>query len=385
MDELMNVAARMGGPSGSGAGGVGGAMPELAGTDMRALSQQADTLWRFLDGLAESDPAEYARFIEKQAAAASKEAVQSMAVPVRDAAPALVVEVPVTRPRAAGTKDSSARDTAKGPLLVAAATAAVPLPAVIHVWAAKEGSGVPPARTTHGEVGLGTASWVDGVVPLAEVRPAREAGGALHCHAAVHARTVDLAVQGSPPQLRALLVAAACQWVERSAGARVAGEPLLKVAGALLAPPPTHAGHPAAPQLTHCTTPGAGVAGARLAGGPGVAAAAPSARAAGSSPGRPLITDMSPRGRPTLVQVHERPQQGGVVMVVEVAVPGATSARELELELEDEGGRRLRVTAHGHSLLVPLPHAADPDTCSAKFDAGSSTVRVTLAASGSSG
>jgi hypothetical protein len=67
------------------------------------------------------------------------------------------------------------------------------------------------------------------LVPLAEVRPAREVAGALHCHAAVHARVVELVARGAPPQLRALLAAAATQWAERTYGVTCAGKPLLKV------------------------------------------------------------------------------------------------------------------------------------------------------------
>lgn len=270
MDELMNVSARMGAAQGSRASN---AMPELAGVDMRALEQQASTLWKFLDGLAESDPAEYARFIERQAAAASEETARSMAVPVRDTQPGLIVEVAVTTQCRKLEADSSA------PSLIATAVAEQPSGvAVINLWAAKEGeaqaatcadvcvfvhhtllrhtssrchslflfctsscslwlpeplvpagAGVPVPRTAQGPVHMHTTCWDEALVPLMELRSPSTLGVAQHYHAAVHATTVDLVASGQPLQMSALMAASACQWVESKYGVKCVGKPVLKV------------------------------------------------------------------------------------------------------------------------------------------------------------
>lgn len=137
MEELLNVHARVGsGAAQSQHPAAAGGIPELAGADLKSLKQQANTLWKFLDELAVSDPAEYSCFIEKQASAASSEAARTMNVPVRDPQPLLVLELPIesaTQQQPSG----SATGTSSSKLAGIAQSQNL---AVVHVWAARDGA-----------------------------------------------------------------------------------------------------------------------------------------------------------------------------------------------------------------------------------------------------
>lgn len=106
----------------------GGTTP---GMDMKGLGQQAESLWKFLDDLAENDSAGYDAFLKKQAEAAGIPA-PGQANTGGDAAGAGVkqqADTPPSRPVLVLATAMSGREASSGRLETA----------VLHIWAAGPG------------------------------------------------------------------------------------------------------------------------------------------------------------------------------------------------------------------------------------------------------
>eukprot|EP00798_Chlamydomonas_sp_ICE-L_P011115 gene11115-18737_t len=201
MDKLLNI----GGKDGAEMNKMMEGMPD-------DMAKKAGNLWKFLDDLAANDPEGYKKFLDEQgqaAEAAKKE--EEEASPVEGAAPLALVEAGMI-----------GKDVPEGSF------------ALLHLWRGK--SGMPEGTVGGGKpINPGTTSWAGASIPMSHFKkesitpmkkgelqmPGQQDLGekstaALHhYHIIVGPATLALVASGKPPELRALLINAACQFVEK--------------------------------------------------------------------------------------------------------------------------------------------------------------------------
>ncbi len=248
MEQLLNIAAASGSSGAKKKGGVaaggGGAPPMpglealgLGGMDAAQLKQQADSLWRMLDEMAESDPQAYTNFISQQAAAAAAAAGgggQAGALGGGARAAGAVVTAWQAGKQAVHVHVWPAPPgAARAPFQPPACGLATLETQWHHVCCAAAGQAVPMPRVALGPVTPTTCAWQGLQVPCAKATPpqgwqpdaqlaaaaaASPGPPAWHLHCAVHPHALHLVGSGAPPAFRALFHEALCQWAEQQLG-----------------------------------------------------------------------------------------------------------------------------------------------------------------------
>ncbi|KAG2501098.1 hypothetical protein HYH03_000916 [Edaphochlamys debaryana] len=193
--------------------------PGASEADYAEIAKQAEAAWKMMDDLAEKDPDGYAQFIQEQAQAAKEEVEQRRDPHVEGLEPALVLEA-----EAVHRAPAQAVAGAGGPVpLVVSGPKAV---ARVHVWAAKDASGLTPPTTPRGDP-LGPsppASLAGLLLPLAEYKPALTAPAGpvpVHVfHVAAHVSAVRAmaAPTAAPTAVVAALLEGLTQFVEARYG-----------------------------------------------------------------------------------------------------------------------------------------------------------------------
>lgn len=103
--------------------------PNASEAEYKALAQQAESMWKMMDEMVESDPNAYQNFIRDAANAAQDEAERSRDPHVEGLAPALVLEAQAQQP-------TGPKGTGPNVTCVVAPGQAV---ARVHLWAANDG------------------------------------------------------------------------------------------------------------------------------------------------------------------------------------------------------------------------------------------------------
>lgn len=224
MEDLRSIGkSKYGGPGARGMGtlpDIGSLLgDEFQGKDMKHLAQNAESLWKFLDDLAENNEDEYKKFIAQQAKAA-EEAHQ--------------LEQQLQQQQGKkGSESSSMQGLVNGkePIMVVEAQqrGASTSRGVVQIWSSKKAAGVAPA-TINGTCLSATstpsaADWSGLHIPLLQcqspltTQPPGPGSQAVCCYfIAVNEDTAALAMRNTPAMLRLLLAAAACQFVEAKNG-----------------------------------------------------------------------------------------------------------------------------------------------------------------------
>mmetsp|Transcript_11938 Transcript_11938/g.25665 ORF Transcript_11938/g.25665 Transcript_11938/m.25665 type:complete len:447 (-) Transcript_11938:176-1516(-) len=431
MDDLLKFVKgkAVGGSDAAGGSGMPGLSSllgdELKGADMAQLQKQAETLWKFLDDLAESDPEAYKNFLNKQAEGVKKQAAS---------------EAP---PGATGGELMHRTQGSLPALLLVTGITGSSIPAqsigVLHIW--KAADGIPEATVTSPSgtatpITASTASWQGVQVPLGPSRQplvtTDKAGVTVHSfHLALGPATAQLAVLGTPPVLRMVVAEAACQMVEAKHQVKLGRQGMrLKVAAEML-PAEMRSQIEGARVQDALQSAARGTSAEGLSSGllsqlsglsmdpaqrrdtqgtsSSAAAAAAASHKARSGPGgkakAPLIVDMSASasasdlqkeqscaapaetpgpvpgsdsGAPALVSgptTSEQPTikasvvdgSGGQQVVVEAYLSAASSAHDMDVEVD---GTRLVLTVAGHPpCSMVLPCDVDDGKARAKFDA----------------
>lgn len=80
------------------------------------------------------------------------------------------------------------------------------------------------------------------------------------------------------------------------------------------------------------------------------------------------------------LQLCGEERNGKTVMVASVRVPAASSAQDVDLEFVGDSVIRLTVPSTESSIDVQLLRPADPNSCKAKLDVSTKTLKITVAA-----
>ncbi|KAF5831036.1 hypothetical protein DUNSADRAFT_13687 [Dunaliella salina] len=390
MDQLFNLMR-----SSSGEGSMPGLEsmlgPEFAGQD---LSKQADQLWRFLDNLAEDDPQAYADFLKSQAKAA--EAEQSQQV-VRGSSAQVLIEAQLAQP--------------------------VHTPAVLHIWAARDGSLVPMATVGHGaaEVNANTTLWAGARIPMFEGQAPQDPPPppshsisqpkANPCpslqrqfHIGVHPKLMPMLALDQPPQLRPVLIEAALQFVESRYAVKMdRSRPCvfkmhrsqLHLASRAAAAAASQMGGKAATSTPHDLM--CAMANMQQPSSDG--------DASGSSSHTPASAeckqDDKELAKQLIQEVHSQPVQqvgnkvedgnrnrvlgvqhslskeGQRCLVIEAALPGASCVQDVSVEFAQEQ-QAIILGVQGWVQTVQLPCSVNESMCKAKFDKRKQVLKVTV-------
>ncbi|GLI64076.1 hypothetical protein VaNZ11_007243 [Volvox africanus] len=187
--------------------------PGASEAEYKALAEQAESVWKMMDELAEKDPDAYRDFVQDAANAAREEVEKARDPHVNGLAPALVLEAQAQEPGGPGPMQP-ATDVSR---LVAGGQAV----ARVHIWSGNGASGVKPPYTAGG-LNLGpqgprSKDWSGLIVPVAEYRKATTRPGPLpvhNFHVVCNMDAIHMCIAGKVPVFRVVFLEAVSQFVE---------------------------------------------------------------------------------------------------------------------------------------------------------------------------